>query len=281
VKQLLGVPSPAKINLNLHIIGQRADGYHLLESYFQLLEFGDTLDFELTSSDQITLSSNTKDIPLTENLIYRAATLLRDYRIDTSLGVHINLHKVLPMGGGLGGGSSNAATTLIALNHLWSLNITIEELCKIGLSLGADVPIFIRGFSAWVEGIGEQITPIKRDEKWYAVVHPNVHISTASIFQDPTLTRDTPSIKVSAIFEGLGHNDCEPVVRKKHPLVNTCLDFLNNFAPARMTGTGACIFAEFDDENAALKAIASLPHNATGFVSKGIFKSPLHKFFEA
>ena len=270
----LEILSPAKLNLNLHIIGQREDGYHLLESYFQLLNFGDHMGFEPQTS-RIDISPEIPGVRPEENLIFRAAQLLKLTAHDPQLGAKISLKKLLPMGGGLGGGSSNAATTLIALNALWQLNLSIDELATMGLSLGADVPFFVRGHSAWVEGIGERITPYPSSCLWYVVLRPCVSVSTAAIFSHPELTRDTPSSTVAAVLRQGGRNDCEPVVRSLYAEIDSTIDWLNKFSPARLTGTGACVFAAFKSKQDAEAVFSQRPDKCDGFVAQGINDSPV------
>ena len=266
--------SPAKINLNLHLIGQRDDGYHLLESYFQLLDHGDTMRFSRCHGD-IKISPPLDGVPLTQNLIYRAACALRQLVNRPDLGTHIEIDKRLPMGGGLGGGSSNAATTLCALNALWELDLSIDELAALGLTLGADVPFFVRGRSAWVEGIGERISPHPNQARWYVVLRPPVSVSTASIFSHPELTRDTPSSTVAAVLRQGGRNDCEPIVKSLYPEIQNALTWLDRFATARLTGTGACVFAAFNSQAEAEATFRQRPSTLDGFVAAGINESPL------
>lgn len=272
---MLSLLSPAKLNLFLHITGRRADGYHNLQTVFQLLHFGDQLDFALIDEDTIKLSPELPGVPIESNLIRRAARVLWPYK-KTSQGISIQLEKRLPMGGGIGGGSSNAATTLIALNHLWQCNLNKAELAQIGLGLGADVPVFVRSQTAWAEGVGEKLEPIDLPAKWFVVVQPNCHVSTAAVFSHKDLTRDTPAIKVAAFLEGGGHNDCQPLVRKLYPEVNECLQWLEDagYQP-RMTGTGACVFVSFDDQQSAIEAQKKVTASGmNNFVAQGINRSP-------
>lgn len=269
--------APAKLNLNLHIVGRRADGYHLLESYFQLLDYADDLEIEvLKDESNIRISPSIEDLDDDDNLVVRAAKLLRSYAGKPELGAKISLTKRIPMGGGLGGGSSNAATTLLALNDLWKLNLSRNTLAELGLRLGADVPIFVHGYSAWATGIGEHLTPTENRSVWYVVLRPPVAVSTAQIFQHPELTRDTASSTVAAVLEGHCHNDCEPLVRALYPQVDEGLKWLSQHAKAQLTGTGSCIFAAFDDEATAHKVLNCKPMAFEGFVAKGIFASPIN-----
>ncbi|AOY88594.1 4-(cytidine 5'-diphospho)-2-C-methyl-D-erythritol kinase [Marinobacter salinus] len=277
----LSLPSPAKLNLFLHIVGRRPDGYHELQTLFQFLDYGDDITYT-TTPDQpgIRLAESIEGVADEDNLIVRAARALEARATSPVPGVTISLTKRLPMGGGLGGGSSNAATTLLALNHLWHLNLTIEELAHLGLALGADVPVFVRGHAAFGEGIGEQLTPANPPEDWFVVLKPDCNINTGKIFSEEGLTRNTPRIKIAPAFEGdasRSRNDCEDVVRKLYPEVNQSLEWLAQFGPARLTGTGACIFGRFPTESAARIIWESKPSGITGFVAKGVNISPLHK----
>ena len=244
-------PAPAKLNLLLHVVGRRADGYHELQTVFQFLTVGDWLYFDVQQQADIALVGEPAGVPARADLCVRAATLLRE-TTNCKAGVTIYNDKRLPPGGGLGGGSSDAATTLLVLNRLWGLDLGSEELARLGLSLGADVPVFVHGFAAWAEGVGERLTPVTPPEAWYLVLVPPVSISTAAIFSDPGLTRDTPRTKIPDLHSGAGHNDCEAGVRRRYPEVAAALDWLNNFAPARLTGTGACVFAAFDTQADAM-----------------------------
>lgn len=265
--------SPAKLNLFLHITGRRADGYHQLQTLFQLLDWGDTLTFTANNSGEITLGGSELDIPPEENLILRAAQALP--RIHRDQGAHIELVKRIPEGGGLGGGSSNAATTLLALNELWQLGLSILPLEQLGVKLGADVPVFTAGHSAWAEGVGEILTPVDLPERWYLVITPQCRISTAEIFSHERLTRNTSPIKIAAFFEGHSRNDCQEIVRELYPEVDNALNFLENFGEARLTGTGACVFASFPDEQEARSALGQLPGPMRGFVARGLNESPV------
>lgn len=267
----LSLLSPAKLNLFLHITGRRANGYHELQTLFQLLDWGDWLHFTPNHSGLITLSGSDLGIPMEDNLIVRAARLLQ----QGDLGVEIELEKRIPEGGGLGGGSSNAATTLLALNHLWKLRLDTSTLLQLGAGLGADVPVFTAGHSAWAEGIGELLTPIELPEQWFLVIAPDCHISTAEIFSNEQLTRNTSSIKMAAFFEGHSRNDCQEIVRRLYPKVDNALKWLNNFGEAKLTGTGACVFASFPDESRARSALGQMPRQMTGFVAQGLNESPV------
>ena len=267
-------PAPAKLNLFLHIIGRRPDGYHLLQTAFQFLDYGDELVFKLRDDGKITRTSNYDGIKLKHDMVIRAASLLQQ-RTGQSLGVDIQVYKRLPMGAGLGGGSSNAATTLVALNALWEDGLSVVELAELGLALGADVPVFIHGHAAWAEGVGEQLTPIKPVEQWFLVIHPGINVSTAEIFNATDLTRKTPAITIRDFLRDGGRNDCEAVVRKAHPAVAELLDWLGKKAQAKMTGTGACVFAAFSTDSEARQILQELPQQWQGCVCRSRNTSPL------
>lgn len=269
-------PSPAKLNLFLYITGRRADGYHELQTLFQFLDVGDEIKIELTENSDIVLLNALNGVPTEQNLIYRAAKLLQEKTACTQ-GARIAVNKILPMGAGLGGGSSNAATILVALNQLWHTNLPLETLAEIGLSLGADVPIFVRGFAAFAEGVGEKLTACQPKEKWYLVLKPDVAISTAAIFTHPALPRNTPKRTMDELLSSTWSNDCEKIVKDLYSEVDECLSWLIQYAPARLTGTGACVFAEFDCKDDALAAFYQKPANYQGFVAQGQNISPLHK----
>ncbi|UTW44201.1 4-(cytidine 5'-diphospho)-2-C-methyl-D-erythritol kinase [bacterium SCSIO 12696] len=272
----LTLPAPAKLNLFLHITGRRNDGYHNLQTLFQLLDYGDELGFSRRDDGQITITPTIDGVPLEHNLICKAARLLQQHT-GCTLGADIQLTKRLPMGGGLGGGSSNAATALAGLNHLWQLNLDVDQLAQLGLKLGADVPVFVRGSTAWGEGIGEQLTPLETARDWFLVIHPNCHVETAKIFSHQALTRDTPILKIRASFEQGWRNDCQQVVEMLHPEVRNAREWLQKYDKnARMTGTGACVFARFDSQQTALAALEQRPTNTQGFVARGVNQSPLY-----
>lgn len=277
----LVLPSPAKLNLFLHIVGRRSDGYHELQTLFQFLDYGDELGFTLTPEQPgVRLAEPLTGVPDNDNLVIRAAHALMRQVSPSLTGVTIHVRKRLPMGGGLGGGSSNAATTLLGLNHLWQLGLNLDQLADLGLSLGADVPVFVRGHAAFGEGVGEKLTEAHPPEDWFVVLKPACNINTGKIFSEQGLTRNTPRIKIAPAFEGDAsryRNDCEDVVRKLYPEVNQSLDWLSQFGPARLTGTGACIFGRFPTESAARIIWESKPSGVMGFVAKGVNISPLHK----
>lgn len=263
--------SPAKLNLFLHITGRRADGYHELQTLFQLLDWGDWLSFSPNKTGEITLESAGLELPLQDNLIYRAAKLLQ----RDNLGVHITADKRIPTGGGLGGGSSNAATTLLALNKLWQLALAPSELQAMGAALGADVPVFVGGHTAWAEGIGEILTPVDIPECWYVIVTPLCHVATGQIFSHLQLTRNTSPIKMAAFFEGYSRNDCQELVRRLYPDVDAAFSWLEGFAETRLTGTGASIFASFGTEAEAAAVLHQLPHRWKGVSARGLNISPV------
>jgi len=267
-------PAPAKLNLFLHIIGRRPDGYHLLQSVFQFLDRGDLLHFSLRDDGELRRLNELPGVPAEEDLVVRAARLLQA-EAGIRLGAEIRVDKRLPMGGGLGGGSSDAATTLVALNRLWGAGLDQQALAALGLRLGADVPVFVRGRAAWAEGVGEHLEPVELPEPWYLVLVPPVTVSTAEIFRAPELTRECAPITIRDFLSGQAANVCEPVVRARYPLVDAALKWLEGYAPARMTGTGGCVFAAFPDQTWARAALADLPDGMAGFVARGCNRSPL------
>ena len=268
-------PAPAKLNLFLHVTGRRADGYHELQTVFQFLDHGDRLWFDINTEKGISLSGGVPGLQPGEDLVERAARCLAD-TAGIEPAVHIQIEKCLPAGGGLGGGSSDAATTLVALNHLWQLGRSVDQLAELGLSLGADVPVFVRGMAAWAEGVGEQLTPMPTlDQPWYLVVNPQVSVSTAAVFSDPGLTRNGLSLKIPAFLSGAGVNHLEPVVVKRYPEVGKALEWLSKHQPARMTGSGGCLFARCEDQQQAEAILGELPAPWTGFVAQGRNRSPL------
>lgn len=276
--ELIGLPepwpAPAKLNLCLHIVGRRADGYHLLQSAMQIIDLCDELQFYRRPAGVIERIGGPEEIPAETDLIVRAARLLAT-RYEVHAGVGIEIRKRIPIQGGLGGGSSDAATVLVALNYLWELDIHVDELATLGLQLGADVPVFVRGHSAWAEGVGEQLTPYDFPERVYLVLKPAAGVSTAAVFQDPELTRNSPITTIRDFFAGGGRNDCAPVVRKRSGEIAEALDWLSEFGEARLTGTGACVFVAMTDEAAAQRAAARVPARWTGYVVRGVNRSPL------
>lgn len=272
----LSLPAPAKLNLMLHIVGRRADGYHLLETLFQFLDYADTLHFSARTDGQIILHSSIAGVAHDDNLIVRAARLLQAQSTNKQ-GADIWLDKKLPVGGGIGGGSSNAATTLVGLNHLWRTQLPLETLAQMGLSLGADVPVFVMGRAAFAQGIGEKLQPLDLPEPWYLVAVPPVSISTAKIFSEPCLTRDTPLTNIRTVLKQGGHNDCQAVVEQCYPEVRNALILLNNFVKARLTGTGSCIFGSFPNQQQAVNIATQISESLPSFVAQGANISMLHR----
>ncbi|MEX2961239.1 4-(cytidine 5'-diphospho)-2-C-methyl-D-erythritol kinase [Microbulbifer sp. TYP-18] len=281
----LQLPAPAKLNLLLRVLGRRADGYHQLQTLFQLLDYGDTLEFFTRDDDKISIDAGDLDIPLENNLIYRAARALQRH-CNCARGAHIKLHKVLPQGGGIGGGSSDAATTLLGLNYLWQCALSAERLAQLGGELGADVPVFIHGHTAWAEGVGEVLTPVITPGRHFLVVDPRHSVSTAAVFRHPQLTRDSAAITLPHLRNGhldtnwlrrYAGNDCQALVESLCPQVRSAREWLQQFAEAQLTGTGSCVFAAFASRRAAESALAELPEKWGGFVATGVRESPLHQ----
>jgi 4-diphosphocytidyl-2-C-methyl-D-erythritol kinase len=274
--------APAKLNLFLHITGQRPDGYHELQTVFQLLDYYDELGFNLRDDGLIARSGELYGITDNDELCCRSARLLQSHFVTKKggkkKGVTISINKRIPMGGGLGGGSSDAATTLIALNHLWGLGLTRNELAEIGLGLGADIPVFVHGESAWAEGIGEKLTPIELPEQWFLILTPKVHVSTKAVFSHKCLTLGSTAITIRDFRAGLAENQLETVVREVYPEVAKALKVLENYGVARMTGTGASVFLACDDEQAARQVLAKCPPEMPGFIAKGIQEHPLRSY---
>jgi 4-diphosphocytidyl-2-C-methyl-D-erythritol kinase len=269
-----GWPAPAKLNLFLHITGRREDGYHLLQSVFQFLDYGDTLHFTLRNDGRVTRLSELPGVAEENDLVVKAARLLQEVSA-CKLGVDIEVEKRLPMGGGLGGGSSDAATTLVALNRLWAVNLDIDRLAELGLQLGADVPVFIRGHAAWAEGVGEILTPVELSEPWFVVLIPSVEVNTGKIFNDPELTRESPAIKIRDFLAGEGSNVCQEIVVKHYPAVAEAIEWLGRHGKAMMTGTGACVFAAYETQEKAEAVFSARPAQWQGFVARGVNRSPL------
>ncbi|GLU37730.1 4-(cytidine 5'-diphospho)-2-C-methyl-D-erythritol kinase [Pseudomonas sp. NBRC 100443] len=276
MRERLTLPAPAKLNLFLHILGRRADGYHELQTLFQFLDHADELHFAPREDGQIRLHTEIPGVPHDSNLIVRAARQLQE-QSGCRLGADIWLDKHLPMGGGIGGGSSDAATTLVGLNHLWQLGWDEDRLAALGLGLGADVPVFVRGRAAFAEGVGEKLTPVELEEPWFLVAVPQVFVSTAEVFSDPELTRDSAPIKVRSLLGVDGRNDCQTVVEKRYPAVRNALMSLNKFTSARLTGTGACVFGSFPNQGDADKVRRQLPATLPSFVARGRNISLLHR----
>jgi 4-diphosphocytidyl-2-C-methyl-D-erythritol kinase len=276
----LTLPAPAKLNLWLHILGRRADGYHELETVFQFLEHADQLSFEVRQDGEIRLHDTLASVAHDSNLIVRAARALQQAS-GCTLGADIWLDKVLPMGGGIGGGSSDAATTLLALDHLWQLDWSHDRLAGLGLTLGADVPVFVRGHAAFAQGVGERLTPVDPAEPWYVVLVPQVSVSTAEIFSHPQLTRDSLPLKMRPVPEGNSRNDCQLVVEHSYPAIREALNDLGKYTEARLTGTGSCVFGSFPSKAEADRVLALLSETQTGFVAKGSNVSMLHRTLQS
>lgn len=269
-------PAPAKLNLFLHVTGRRPDGYHQIQTVFQIVDLVDELQIVPRADGEIRRTAGPAEVPATEDLCIRAARALRA-AAGCHLGADIRLDKRIPVQGGLGGGSSDAATTLVALNEIWGLRLPAENLGDIGLGLGADVPLFVHGRSAWAEGVGERLTPLELPERHYAIVFPGVGVSTAEVFQAPELTRKTPETTIRGFLKAGGRNDCEPVVTGRSPEVRRALAWLAERGEARLTGTGSCVFAAYADHGSAQAALDGLPTGWRGFVARGLDRSPLQE----
>lgn len=281
----LQLPAPAKLNLFLRILGRRPDGYHQLQTLFQLLDFGDSLQFTPRSDSAITLDAGDLPVPTADNLVARAAKLLQQHSGCTR-GAHIRLEKRLPAGGGIGGGSSDAATTLLGLNHLWECGLSLDGLAQLGRQLGADVPVFVRGKTAFAEGIGEQLTPVHTQPAHYLVLIPDCHVSTAALFAHPRLTRESPPITLPHLrggpldndwLEAHSGNDFQPLVEELYPPVRAARSWLQQFAEAQLTGSGACVFAAFPSAEDANEILAQAPNGLRGFIAGGVQESPAHR----
>lgn len=279
---LLACPAPAKLNLFLHVTGRRADGYHLLQSAFQLIDRCDSLDFAVRDDDQIVRTNDIPGVPAETDLVVRAALLLRSAVARPQLGADITVHKVLPMGGGLGGGSSDAATTLLVLNHLWECGLSRQQLMALGLQLGADVPFFLFGQNGFAEGVGEALTPLQTANCWYVVVEPGVSVPTSIIFSSKQLTRDTEVIKVTdfpdatkQVASDFGKNDLEMVATQHFPQIAEAIQWLSKYGNARMTGSGACVFSAFEHEAQADEVLQHLPSRWIGWKAKAMQEHPL------
>ena len=268
--------SPAKLNLMLHITGRRDDGYHLLETVFQFIDLCDHLEFDSNDDGSIRRLTGNTAIPEDDDITLTAARLLQSV-CNTGMGVNICIDKQIPVGGGLGGGSSNAATCLLALNQLWNLGLSLDRLAELGLQLGADVPVFVHGHAAWATGVGECLTPVELEQPYYLVIHPKIGVSTAKIFSSRELTRNCDPITIRAFLEGSGKNVCEPVVCGLYPQVAEAIDWLSQFAATSLTGTGACLFAPFDSLEQADAVKSQVPERWDAQVAKGLNISPLHQ----
>lgn len=269
-------PAPAKLNLFLHVTGRRADGYHCLQTVFQLLDFVDWIAITPTADGRIVRSGGgADDVPEDADLTVRAARALQ-IASGSRRGARLEIEKRIPVGGGLGGGSSNAATVLLVLNELWQIGFDLQRLAVIGAELGADVPVFVHGASAWAEGIGERLEPLDLPPKWFVVLHPGIAIATREVFQAAELTRNSPLITIRGSSLAATRNDCEPVVRARYPQVREALDWLGQSGDARLTGTGSCVFAAFDHEGTAREVAARTPAKWRSYVARGLDRSPLH-----
>jgi 4-diphosphocytidyl-2-C-methyl-D-erythritol kinase len=273
-------PAPAKLNLFLHVTGRRPDGYHELQTVFQLIDLCDTIAISVRADGRIERPDGPPGVDPESDLTVRAARALQ-VATGCGLGATLRVRKRIPMGGGLGGGSSDAATVLLGLNELWGCRLAVDKLAKLGLPLGADVPVFVRGSSAWGQGVGEDLQPLELPESWYVVIHPGVAVGTRDVFQSPELTRNSPVITIRAFFQSGGRNDCEPVVRARFPEVAEALDWLGRFAPARLTGTGSCIFAPCATAIDAERLAARVPDRWTSYVARGLNVSPVHGLLRA
>ena len=282
-------PAPAKINLFLRVLGRRQDGYHELQTAFQFLAYGDEIRLSVRSDGRIRRGTDLPGVSEQADLSVRAARQLQSFA-GIGLGVDIDIDKRIPLGGGLGGGSSDAATVLVALNQLWRLELPVATLAELGLALGADVPVFVRGRAAWAEGVGERLTPVEFDQPWYLVVHPGCHVSTATVFAAPTLTRNSTPAKIWGLLrnqDGLARrisaqnlvhrigNDCETWVRANYPEVDAVFHWLGRFGLARMTGTGGAVFLLLKTENDGRQLLGQLPAHWRGVVAQGQNRSPL------
>jgi 4-diphosphocytidyl-2-C-methyl-D-erythritol kinase len=268
-------PAPAKLNLFLHIVGRRADGYHVLQTVFQLLDWGDEVHLRARADGAVLRSNDLAGVPSASDLAMRAALLLREHT-RTTAGVDIRIDKRIPLGGGLGGGSSDAASVLVALNELWQTGLSIETLAALGLTLGADVPVFVHGHSAWAEGIGEILTPITLPQRWYVVVDPRIGVPTAPLFQAPELTRNAPPATISGYLSGFETNNVfAPVVRDRYPQVAAALDWLSQFGDARLSGSGGCVFVAVASKEEADAIMHACPREFSAYCSKGVNQSPL------
>ena len=268
--------APAKLNLFLHVTGRRTDGYHELQTLFQLIDLCDTITISLRADGLIERPVGPAGVAPDADLTLRAALALQR-ACGTGQGADLRVHKRIPQGGGLGGGSSDAATALLALNELWDCGLSLDDLASLALPLGADVPVFIRGSSAWAEGVGERLTPVSLPEAWYVIIYPGVGVSTQEVFQSPELTRNSPLITIRAFFQSGGHNDCEPVVRARSPEVAAAIDWLAREGSAQLTGTGSCVFTARGSAAEAERLAARVPERWMSFVARGLNTSPVHE----
>jgi 4-diphosphocytidyl-2-C-methyl-D-erythritol kinase len=268
--------SPAKLNLMLNITGRREDGYHLLQTVFQFIDLSDVVGFNVTDEKQLLVIPGNSPVAAEGDIMLSAARLLQS-RFEVETGVRISIDKRIPIGGGLGGGSSNAATCLLALNHLWGLGLSLSQLAEIGLELGADVPVFVRGRAAWASGVGEELEPLDLQEAIYLVINPNIAVSTAQIFNAQELTRNNDPLTIRAFLRGSDTNVCEPVVRKLYPEVGAAIDWLSQYAPARMSGTGASVFAAIDSLRQAEVVKSRVPPQWAAYIVQAMNRNPVHQ----
>ncbi len=278
MSETITVSAPAKLNLFLHITGQREDGYHLLQTVFQFLDYADSITLSLRDDGEINRLTELTGVTAENDLVVKTAKLLQKY-CDSRFGVDISVDKILPMGGGLGGGSSNAASVLVALNHLWGCGLNQEKLMQLGVQLGADVPVFIFAHSAWAEGVGERLKEVDLPEKWYLVLKPPINVSTAEVFSNSQLRRDCATITIRDFLTGQTENVCEKPVREMYPEVDRALIDLAKFGESRLTGTGACVFVAFDSKEEAEKALIELSEKWDCFVARSMNQTPLKEFF--
>jgi 4-diphosphocytidyl-2-C-methyl-D-erythritol kinase len=271
----LRLPAPAKLNLFLHILGRRDDGYHNIQTIFQFVDFYDVLNFSLRKDAVIELAPPIPGVANTDNLVMKAALKLQQVT-ECKLGANIELTKHLPLGGGVGGGSSDAATTLLGLNELWKTRLSLKELSEIGLTLGADVPVFIYGHAAWAEGVGDQLTPIILPEPWYLLIIPSCQTVTSKLYQDPRLKRDNDELSISNYHPGMGHNDFEAILRLDYPEIARALDGLKPHSRPQVSGSGATVFAAFDTREEASRIAQSVSDEYVTVIAKGLNQSPLH-----
>jgi 4-diphosphocytidyl-2-C-methyl-D-erythritol kinase len=269
-------PAPAKLNLFLHVTGRRADGFHDLQTLFQLIDLCDSIGVRVRDDGRIERARGPAGVTEDQDLVVRAARALKS-ATGTKLGASLRVAKRIPMGGGLGGGSSDAATTLLALNQLWQCGLTLPQLADLGLALGSDVPVFVHGSSAWAQGRGEKLEPVELPERWFVIVHPGVAVPTAQMFQAPELTRDSARITLRDFLQSGGRNDCEQPVRTRFPEVAAALEWLGQYAPPRLTGTGSCVFTSFATAADAERVAARAPDRWTSFVARGLNTSPVHE----
>ena len=290
VDDVIDLPAPAKLNLFLHVVGRRPDGYHELQTVFQFVELADRVRIARRTDTQLRRTTAIAGVDEADDLVIRAAQLLRD-DCGIEAGADIGVEKRIPLGGGLGGGSSDAASTLVGLNRLWDLGMDTDRLAALAVKLGADVPVFVRGLAAWGEGVGERLIPLALEQPWYVLIVLPFAVATADVFHAPALTRNTPRLRISRLlrigiespesrvrFEQLlvaAHNDCEPVVREMHPGVGEALDWLSQYSRARMTGTGATVFAPFETRERAGEVAGAVPAPWQGLVTRGLNRSPL------